>query len=112
MMPTHTVDNTLLSAAAERLAAVAPPGSRVLLFGSRARGDAAGHSDIDFLLVEPQVADRVEEMYRLRRALDEVLQSCRVPVDVIVFDQPHFDRARRLPHTVAYHAAREGQWLV
>jgi predicted nucleotidyltransferase len=40
---------------------VAAPGSRVILFGSHARGDTNRDSDLDFLVVEPTVEHEVEE---------------------------------------------------
>lgn len=35
----------------------APPETRVILFGSHARGEANEHSDLDFLVIEPSVED-------------------------------------------------------
>jgi predicted nucleotidyltransferase len=49
-----------------------PPGTRVILFGSHARGEAEKHSDLDFLVIEPSVGDLVEETYRLRCTLDDL----------------------------------------
>jgi predicted nucleotidyltransferase len=43
-------------------AASAP--AKVILFGSRARGDADDRSDFDFLVVERDIADRFAEMVR------------------------------------------------
>jgi uncharacterized protein len=51
-----------------RLASAAP-GAKVILFGSHARGDAGRGSDLDFLVVEPEVEDVVAESVRLRRTL-------------------------------------------
>lgn len=50
------IDERVIAEAGRRLAAAAP-GARVILFGSHARGDAALHSDLDFLVVEPEVDD-------------------------------------------------------
>ena len=48
-------------------AASAP--AKVILFGSRARGDASEGSDFDFLVIEREVDDRLAEAVKLRRAL-------------------------------------------
>jgi predicted nucleotidyltransferase len=65
-----------------RLARVAPGDSRVVLFGSRARGDARPGSDIDVLVIEPAVDDAVDEAVRLRREL----RGLGVPIDVVVIE--------------------------
>ena len=54
--------------AVDRLAADPLP-QRIILFGSQARGDADGGSDIDLLVIEAEVPNRAAEMVRLRRLL-------------------------------------------
>jgi predicted nucleotidyltransferase len=48
-------DNAVIQEAGRRLLAAAPAGSRVILFGSHARGETHKHSDLDFLVIEPEV---------------------------------------------------------
>ena len=91
--------------AVRRILAAAPPGSRVILFGSHARGQARPDSDIDLLVVEPQVRDPIAEMVRLDRALTPL----RLPVDLLVSSEEQFKYWRETPNTVYFHAAREGQ---
>jgi predicted nucleotidyltransferase len=57
------VDEGVVTEAGRRLAAAAPD-AQVILFGSHARGEASPHSDVDFLVVEPEVANEVEESVR------------------------------------------------
>ena len=66
-----------------RLAKVTPPRSRVLLFGSHARGTADDGSDFDVLVIEPAVESPVSEAVRLRREL----RGLGVPIDVVVMDE-------------------------
>lgn len=99
------VDRQTIEQAAKILLDAAPDGSKVILFGSHARGDARPGSDIDFLVVEPVLKSRYEEMIRLR----QVLRPLRVPVDVLVVSAGVFNDWRDLPNTVIYDAAREGQ---
>jgi len=98
-------DENTIRKAVELLLAAAPKGSRVILFGSHARGDAGPDSDLDFLVVEPQVQDRHAEMVRLRRALRDI----DAPIDVLVFSGEDFEYWRDTPNTVIYEAAREGK---
>ena len=95
-----------LSTAVERLVAAAQP-SRIILFGSHARGDADDHSDVDLLVVEPAVNDRYEEMVRLNRALKGLL----MPVDLLVVSEQEFERRSSTPGTVEHTARREGRVL-
>jgi predicted nucleotidyltransferase len=75
------------------------------LFGSYARGDADEGSDLDFLIVEPEVRDNVAEMLRLR----EILRHLRIPVDVLVTSRQHFEYWVDTPGTVYHEAALEGK---
>lgn len=52
---------------AAQLLAEAAPGSTVMVFGSRARGEARADSDVDFMVIEPDVPSRRKEMARLLR---------------------------------------------
>ena len=49
----RVIDEALIEEAGRRLAAAAPD-AQVILFGSHARGEADLHSDVDFLVVEPE----------------------------------------------------------
>ena len=98
------IDEQTIRRAAESLLRAAP-GSKVILFGSHARGQAGAHSDLDFLVVEPEVSDWLGEMVRLR----EALRPLRVPVDVLVVSRSKFEYWRDTPNTVYYRAAKEGR---
>lgn len=92
---------------ADILAKQAPPGSCVYLFGSQARGTASEHSDVDLLVVEPEVTHRFAETNRLSR----LLRHMRIPFDLIVFSRQTFEDWREVPGTLAYEVAREGRLL-
>jgi predicted nucleotidyltransferase len=98
------VDATMIREAAALLAAASQP-SRVVLFGSYARGDAREGSDVDFLVIEPVVRDRHAEMVRLR----DVLRPLRIPVDVLVVSEAAYEQWSGVPGTVAHAAASEGR---
>jgi predicted nucleotidyltransferase len=100
-------ESEIIDEIGRRLAAAAPAGSRIVLFGSRARGEADARSDYDVLVVEPAVDDSAEESVRLRRKLT----GLRAPIDVVVVGE---DRARRravVRGTVVERALREGRVL-
>lgn len=81
---------------------------QVILFGSRARGDAQADSDIDLLVVmrAPFSAEhsRQNQLRRIRRAL----RDCRLPVDILLFSREEVDTWRNSPNHVIGRSLREG----
>ena len=100
------MDNKVIDAAAKALLDAAPKGSRVILFGSHARGTARPDSDLDFLVVEPTVTDRFGEMFRLRKVVGAFFGKVPQPVDLVVTDEEHFRRSENTPNTLAFEAAQ------
>ena len=82
----------------------AAPGSRVIVFGSHARGNAEPDSDLDLLVIEPTVQARREEMVRL----SDALRPLGIPADVVVVSRRTFQEWSDTPGTLIYEAAREG----
>jgi predicted nucleotidyltransferase len=98
----------LIEEAGRRLARAAP-GARVILFGSRARGESRPDSDLDLLVIEPgEVKKRRAESARLRREL----RSLEVALDVVVVSASHVDEWGNVPGTMVNEALREGRVLV
>lgn len=100
-------DEAVISEAGRRLLEAAPPNSRVILFGSHARGEAGEHSDLDFLVIEPSVDDVVEETYRLRCTL----RGLNVFVDIVVVTDESVREWRDVYGTVIHAALDEGREL-
>lgn len=80
---------------------------RIILFGSHARGEASPHSDVDLLVVLPEVADKRRAAIEMRRALAD-LPVCK---DVIVTTPDEIARRGNLVGTVLRPALREGKVL-
>ena len=80
---------------------------RILLFGSHARGDARPDSDVDLLVVLPEVADKREAAIQIRRALRE-FPVCK---DIIVTTPEEITRRGDLVGTVLRPALGEGAVL-
>lgn len=99
------IDQATIEKAVDLLLEAAPAGSRVILFGSHARGDARPDSDLDFLVIEPRVADHRVEMVRL----EEVLDALNIPTDVLVTSREVFEEWHDTPGTVLYEAVKEGR---
>jgi uncharacterized protein len=103
----HVFDETLIAEAGRRMVEAAPPRTRVILFGSHARGEAGKHSDLDFLVIEPSVEDPIEESVRLRRTLRGLL----VAADIIVVSEDEAEAWRDVYGTVVHAALLEGRPL-
>ena len=99
------IDQTTITNAASLLLEAAPVGSEVILFGSHARGNAGPDSDLDFLVIEPEVTSKHDEMVRLR----DVLRPMRIPADVLVTSRRVFEDWRETPNNVLYEAWKEGR---
>jgi predicted nucleotidyltransferase len=100
------IDEQTLQEAVERIVAVARP-SRVILFGSYGRGDADAGSDLDLMVIKPQVADRYTEMVRLHEAVGNVGPG----VDVLVYSEAEMEERRDWCTSPIYWALREGRTL-
>lgn len=59
-------DEALVAEAGRRLAAAAPD-AKVIVFGSRATGEAHPDSDLDLLVIEPEVKSRRAEFVRFAK---------------------------------------------
>ncbi|MCX8086308.1 MAG: nucleotidyltransferase domain-containing protein [Rhodocyclaceae bacterium] len=99
------LDSETIAAAVERVVAAAQSPSRVIVFGSYARGDADEGSDLDLMVIERELIDKGEEMLRLNRAIGWIGKG----VDVMVLTEADFARRSSVPGTAAYWAAREGK---
>lgn len=102
----NMVDQSLIEKAAILLRETARP-EKIILFGSYGRGDAREGSDVDLLVIEREVKDRVAEMARLNRAVS----SLRIAVDVLVVSRETFDYWADTPGNVYFQAMREGRVL-
>lgn len=99
-------DEALITEAGHRLAAAAPD-AKVILFGSRARGEGRSDSDLDLLVIEPEVKSCRAEFVRLRGALGDL----GVPVDLIVVPASHVDEWGHFEGTMLNDALEEGRVL-
>lgn len=90
--------------AVERLVSQFAP-LQIILFGSQARGDARPDSDIDLLVVLPQVENKRMATVAMLRALSDL----PVSKDVVVTTPDELARRGRLVGSVLRPALREGK---
>jgi predicted nucleotidyltransferase len=100
------VDEPTLEHIVHQIVQLAHP-DRVILFGSAATGDMTADSDLDLLVIEPEVANTRQESVRLRMALEDVPW----PVDVIVMSRQRFEETKDVAGGIAYPAHKYGKVL-
>lgn len=79
---------------------------RIILFGSHARGDAREDSDVDLLVLFPDVDNPRARAAELYAAL---IDCSALPTDIVVSTTARFERYRNVVNTVYWPAAREGR---
>ncbi len=97
----------IIEAAGRTLAAIASDPVKIVLFGSRARGNATPDSDFDVLVVERDPADRHAEMVRLGRAL----RPLGMPFDIIVVSERYAQDWEGVEGSMVHAALTEGRVL-
>lgn len=100
------IDEATIAEVGRRIARAAPA-ARVYLFGSHARGTAGPNSDLDILVVEPEVKNGAEEAIRLRRTL----RGLRLIVDVVVVSEREAQEWRDVRGSLIHAALSESRPL-
>jgi uncharacterized protein len=98
------IDEQVLQQVVKRIVAASKP-SRVIVFGSYGRDSADEDSDLDIMVIKPEVANKGAEMARLH----EVVGDVGTGVDVLVYSDEEFERRSQVPGTVLYWARKEGR---
>ena len=88
----------------ERIVAAFNP-VKIILFGSRARGDARPDSDVDLLVV----LDEVENHHRSAVAVGDVLADLPIAKDIVVATPREIGRPRQSVGSVLRPALTEGR---
>lgn len=100
------LDAELLEEIVRRIVETANP-EKVILFGSRARGDARSGSDVDILLIADSSLPRYQRSAPLYRALAEV----PVEVDILVYTPGEVAEWGQVRQAFVTTATREGRVL-
>lgn len=105
---TRVIDEDTIELAARKLFDAAPAGTRLVIFGSHAWGQAGGRSDLDLLVIEPDIVeDPAAEAVRLRRALRGMLLAA----DILVVSARSATKWRGVPNSLIGGALAEGREL-
>ena len=97
------IDEGLARKIVGRILSVATP-TRIVVFGSAARGHVTTDSDIDLLVLQDGTCDLRAERTRIR----QVLRGLERPFDIIVMATERFEETKDIVGGVAYPASRHG----
>lgn len=81
---------------------------RVYVFGSQARGDARGDSDVDVFVVVPETA---EPSYRLAQRAYAAADRYSFGLDIVVMPRDEFESRSRARSSLPATVVREGRLL-
>ena len=84
---------------------------KVILFGSRGRGDATPESDVDLVVIEASPFDETRSRLREEARLYRVLAGVRVRKDILVYSAEDVEYWRESLNYVLARALREGRVL-
>ena len=84
---------------------------QVILFGSRARGDARPESDIDLLVIESEPFGNGRSRHAEEVRLNRGLPATAVATDILVYSRADIEQWRGSLNHVAARALREGRVL-
>lgn len=104
--PSWLVTQKKIDAAVRRIVRAAHP-SKVILFGSAARGETHRDSDADFLVVVDHTDSPRQESVRIRRALADI----DMPVDILVATEDSLRRHADNPGLIYREVLRRGRVL-
>ena len=81
---------------------------RIILFGSRARGDYREDSDYDILIIVKGKIDRRTKVSLAARIGSILTRLLDTPVDVVIVSGLYWKEYHNQPGTILYPASREG----
>jgi predicted nucleotidyltransferase len=84
------------------------PGARILLFGSRARGDQDRFSDYDLLIITPTTFTPQEKIFWSSRLDRAIVGAIKAPVDLLLNSEEEIRQKQELPGHIIRSAIREG----
>ena len=81
--------------------------SRIVLFGSQAKGEALEESDFDLLVVADTPLSPVERLYVARKAT----RGFAVPLDLLIYTPDEYDQLKHWKSSAVAIAESEGRVL-
>ncbi len=84
------------------------PGSRILLFGSHARGDNNKHSDYDLLVITPEMQSQKEKLSYYGQLDRAIVRAIHAPIDLLIYSEEEIIVKKELKGHIVRYAIMEG----
>ena len=91
-----------------RIVAVSSP-DKIVLFGSRARGDYREHSDVDLLVIGPSKKNSYERVVPLYAAMSGI--GIEVDIEIVAYTPEEVEEWRGASAALVTTALREGKTI-
>lgn len=104
-----TITEADMAAMSARIAETVHP-ERIILFGSRARGDAAPDSDVDLLVIVPEGFSGAQR-WRMMQTIRKSIARIRCSKDILLYSRDEVEQWRSSLNHVVATALREGKVL-
>ena len=98
------IDEQTIQEIVQRILTAAKP-DKIILFGSAATGQMTRDSDVDLLIIKPDISDQRNEYVRIIKALWDI----RYPFDVLFIDTRWFEESKDIIGGIAYPANKYGK---
>jgi len=106
MVQTLAESDVALQQAVDRIARRFQP-EKIILFGSRARGQGRPDSDADLLVVMPVDGSKRQQAVQM----DLALEGIPIPIDLVVVTPEEVQKYRDAIGTIIHEAVRDGKVL-
>ncbi|RLF04833.1 MAG: nucleotidyltransferase domain-containing protein [Thermoprotei archaeon] len=80
---------------------------KIILFGSRARGDCRSGSDWDILIITKENIKR-DKYLEVYGNIIKRLRLLNIKVDMVIIDKEYFRKTKNVINTISYEALQEG----
>ncbi|MEO5363530.1 MAG: nucleotidyltransferase domain-containing protein [Magnetococcus sp. DMHC-8] len=104
------VTQEMLDAAVRAIVDAVQP-ERIVLFGSRARGEEQTDSDVDLLVIESEAFGPFRSRFREVASLERAMGSLPMATDILVYSVEEVERLKTSANHIVTRAMREGKVL-
>ena len=84
---------------------------KIILFGSRARGEERADSDVDLLVIESEPFGPSRSRFHEIATLERAIGTIPLATDILVYSVAEVERLKQSANHIVAHALREGKVL-